>query len=143
MSGSRARQEACSKSGLGGSWDSMFEHVGLHVGSQNRTQNGSERYQNSLSFLIALQDLQKSIFGPTWPQDGSKMAPRWPQDGSKMASWRVLGPLGGQDGPKMEPRGFQGRKTQFVSPCWGPSWDPIFDIFSTRVVQKRPGDPLA
>ena len=44
---------------------------------QNRPKIGSERYPASCSFLNAIQDLQKSIFRPTWPQLGSKMAPKW------------------------------------------------------------------
>ena len=75
-------------------------------------------------------------------QNCPKIASRWPQDGPKIASWRVLEPLGGQDGPKMEPRGFQGRKVNSFPPCWGPSWDPIFDILTTRVVHKRLEDPV-
>ena len=48
---------------------------------QNRARNGSDKYQISLSFLSALQDLQKSIRWPTWPQHGPnldpKMGPSW------------------------------------------------------------------
>ena len=64
--------------------------------SQNRTQNGSERYQISLSFLIALQDLQKSICWPTWPQlgpqDGPKLGLKWRQNRTKNG-------LGSEGGP--------------------------------------------
>ena len=46
------------------------------------------------------------------------MAPRWSQEGSKV------------------------EKPNSFPPFWGPSWDPIFDIFITRVVHKRLEDPL-
>ena len=70
--------------------------------SQNRSQNGSERHQISLSFLSAVQDLQKSIFWPTWPQHGPNL-PLAPQDGPKLGlKWRqnrTKNGLGSEGGP--------------------------------------------
>ena len=40
---------------------SILAPLCLPKSSQNRTRNGSDKYQISLSFLRALQDLQKSI----------------------------------------------------------------------------------
>ena len=98
--------------------------------SQNRTQNGSERYQNSLSFLIALQDLQKSIFWPTWPQHGPNLAPTWPprwaQVGSKMAS---------------EPNQKRYRKRRWsLNWFWtdfGPIWNRFWTDFGQKSFQNR------
>ena len=62
--------------------------------SQNRPKIGSERYPASCSFLNAIQDLQKSIFEPTWPQHGPillpKTAPSWGQNGLKIGPKTVL-----------------------------------------------------
>ena len=54
---------------------------------QNRTQEGPEGCWKSWSFLHAFGNLQKSIFGPTWPQlgpqDGPKLEPKWDPNRSK------------------------------------------------------------
>ena len=61
---------------------------------QNRPKIGSERCPASCSFLNAIQDLQKSIFEPTWPQHGPilppKTAPSWGQNGLKIGPKTVL-----------------------------------------------------
>ena len=69
-----------------------------------------------------------------WHQNRPKMAPRWALGGS----W---GHLGGKLAPRWSQEGSKVEKFNSFPPCWGPSWDTIFDIFSTRVVHKRPGDP--
>ena len=72
---------------------------------------------------------------PKWYQNGTKMVPRWSLGGS----W---GHLGGKLGPRWSQEGSKVEKVDSFPPCWGPSWDPIFHIFITRVVQKRLGDPV-
>ena len=67
---------------------------------------------------------------PKWLQDGPKMAPRWPLGGS----WSHLG---GKMAPGWSQEGFKSEKVNSFPPCWGPSWDPILDIFGTRVDYKR------
>ena len=67
--------------------------------------------------------------GPSWPQDGPKMAqdgPRWPQDGPRMApGWPKMaqdGPRMAQDVPRMAPRWSQdGSKTAQHGPRMAPS----------------------
>ena len=72
---------------------------------------------------------------PKWPQDSHKMTPRWPQDG-------LLEGLGAQDGAKRLRRSKKTIFCSFLVPCWGPSWEPNFDIFITRMVQKRLQNPV-
>ena len=72
---------------------------------------------------------------PKLAQNGPKMAPRWRLGGS----W---GHLGGKMAPRWSQEGSKVEKVNSFPPCWGPSWDPIFHIFLTRVVHKRLGDPL-
>ena len=54
---------------------------------QNRSQEGPEGCWKSWSFLHAFGNLQKSIFGPTWPQlgpqDGPKLEPKWDRNRTK------------------------------------------------------------
>ena len=61
---------------------------------QNRPKIGSERCPASCSFLKAIQDLQKSILEPTWPQHGPilppKTGPSWGQNGLQLGSKTVL-----------------------------------------------------
>ena len=63
-------------------------------------------------------------------QDGPKMATRWSLGGS----WSHLA---GKMAPRWSQEGFKGEKVNSFPPCWGPSWDPILDIFGTRVDYKR------
>ena len=67
---------------------------------------------------------------PKWHQDGSKMAPRWPLGGS----W---GRVGSKIAPRWSQEGFKSENVRSFPPCWGPRWDPIWDMFGTRMNHKR------
>ena len=72
---------------------------------------------------------------PKLQQNRPKMAPRWLLGGS----W---GHLGGKLAPRWSQEGSKVEKHNSFLPCWGPNWDPIFDILITRVVHKRLEDPV-
>ena len=48
----------------------------------------------------------------------------------------------GKMAPRWSQEGFKVEKINSFPPCWGPSWYPIFNILSTRVVHKRLEDPV-
>ena len=83
--------------------------------------------------LISIFFIFLGPMGPKWAQN--KMAPRWALGGS----W---GLLGGKMAPRWSQEDFKVEKVNSFPPCWGPSWDPIFHMFITRVVHKRLGDPV-
>ena len=93
-------------------------------GNQNRPYTDqkirSERYPASCSFLKAIQDLQKSMFGPTWPQldpwEAAKKPPR-------------AGPKRSENGSKtVQNQCWQ--RGRFRSQSWT-DFGPIWDRFGT------------
>ena len=90
--------------------------------SPNRSKIGSEPSQNSCSFLNAIQYLQKSIFGPTWPQlDPREAAKRPPRAGPKRSE---------NDSKTVQNRCWQ--RGRFRSRSWtdfGPIWDRFWTIW--------------
>ena len=87
---------------------------------QNRPKIDSERYPASCSFLNAIQDLQKSIFGPTWPQlDPREAAKRPPRAGPKRS----------ENGSKTV-RNRCWQRGRFRSRSWT-DFGPIWDRFGT------------
>ena len=88
--------------------------------SPNRPKIGSERYPASCSFLNAIQDLQKSIFGPTWPQlDPREAAKRPPRADPKRSE---------NDSKTVQNRCWQ--RGRFRSRSWT-DFGPIWDRFGT------------
>ena len=103
---------------------------------QNRSKIGSETSQNSCSFLIAILDLQKSIFR----QHDPNLAPKWPPNGLPKTSFlEVFGsPRGTWNAPKYQQQlhsSFEPILDRFWAD-FGPIWDrfwtdfgPILDRF--------------